>query len=94
MKEYSIEEQARRYRLLMEALEENIPSLLYQECGYDAEDPDADFDGIAEDALCRLYKNLVDAGFSGKEIEKMDGEKALKFWKKYKPILMAICEEK
>ena len=66
MKEYSIEEQARRYRLLMEALEENIPSLLYQECGYDAEDPDADFDGIAEDALCRLYKNLVDAGFSGK----------------------------
>ena len=43
---------------------------------------------------CQFHTRKAWWGFTDKEIEKMDGEKALKFWRKYKPILMAICEEK
>ena len=41
---------------------------------------------------CQFHKKEEWFNFTDREIEAMDGLKAIHFWKKWKPILMAICE--
>lgn len=41
---------------------------------------------------CKFYTKKEWWGFTDKEIIGMDGKDGLKWWKKWKPILMAICE--
>jgi carbonic anhydrase/acetyltransferase-like protein (isoleucine patch superfamily) len=42
---------------------------------------------------CKFYTKKEWWGFTDREILEMDGKDGLKWWKKWKPILMAICEE-
>ena len=42
---------------------------------------------------CQFHKKEEWWKFTNREIEAMDGLKAIHFWKKWKPILQAICGE-
>ena len=42
---------------------------------------------------CQLHTKKEWWGFSDREIIEMDGKDGLKWWNKWKPIFMAICEE-
>ena len=42
---------------------------------------------------CQFHKKEEWWKFTNREIEAMDGLKAIRFWKKWKPILQAICGE-
>jgi UDP-3-O-[3-hydroxymyristoyl] glucosamine N-acyltransferase len=42
---------------------------------------------------CQLHKKREWWDFTDREILAMDGKSGLVWWKKWKPILMAICEE-
>lgn len=41
---------------------------------------------------CQYHSKIAWFNFSDSEIEKMDGEKAVKWWRTWKPILQTICE--
>ena len=42
---------------------------------------------------CQFHKKEEWFNFTDREIEAMDGLKAIHFWKKWKPILKAICDK-
>lgn len=41
---------------------------------------------------CQYHSKIAWFNFSDSEIEKMDGVKAVKWWRTWKPILQTICE--